>query len=273
MIGSISNFLDPIIIVQSLALAGITTAVATKQYGELMGYTMPLLFLPTFITSSLSIALVPSISEAAAKNQKELIHSRIHQSIRISFASGALATIVMTLFAADLLNLMYRSDSAAPLLIIMAPFFLFLYIQAPLQAALQALDLARPAMWNSLIGVILKFGAMILLATSSNLGIKGAAIAICANVVLVTFLHIMVLKKEINYFPAWKEIIRMIILCGTTFLLTFYIKNQFYAADTTLISFILLLIIIALIYMILLILLRFIRKEELRQLPFFSKKK
>lgn len=142
-----------------------------------------------------------------------------------------------------------------------------------MQAALQALDLARPAMWNSLIGVILKFGAMILLATSSNLGIQGAAIAICANVVLVTFLHIMVLKKEINYFPAWKEIIRMIILCGTTFLLTFYIKNQFYTADTTLISFILLLIIIALIYMILLILLRFIRKEELRQLPFFSKKK
>lgn len=67
MIGSISNFLDPIIIVQSLALAGVTAAAATKQYGELMGYTMPLLFLPTFITSSLSIALVPSISEAGAK--------------------------------------------------------------------------------------------------------------------------------------------------------------------------------------------------------------
>lgn len=36
MIGSISNFLDPIIIVQSLALAGVTAAAATKQYGELM---------------------------------------------------------------------------------------------------------------------------------------------------------------------------------------------------------------------------------------------
>ncbi|WP_077603150.1 stage V sporulation protein B [Oceanobacillus sojae] len=273
MIGSISNFLDPIIIVQSLALAGVTAAAATKQYGELMGYTMPLLFLPTFITSSLSIALVPSISEAGAKNQTKLIHNRIHQSIRISFASGALATIVMTLFASDLLNLMYRSDSAASLLIIMAPFFLFLYIQAPLQAALQALDLARPAMWNSLIGVILKFGVMILLATSSTLGIKGAAIAICVNVVLVTFLHIGVLKREINYFPAWKDIIRMIMLCGVTFLLTYYIKNQFYTGDTNLVSLTLLLMVIVIIYFILLLLLGFIRREELRQLPFFPKKK
>lgn len=128
-------------------------------------------------------------------------------------------------------------------------------------------------MWNSLIGVILKFGVMILLATSSNLGIKGAAVAICVNVVLVTFLHIGVLRREINYFPAWKDIIRMIILCGATFLLTYYIKNQFYTGDTNLISFILLLLIIVIIYFILLLLLGFIRKEELRQLPFFSKKK
>src|SRR5690625_7155373 len=68
LMNSFSNFIEPIIIVQCLAFAGFTTTVATKQYGELMGYALPLLFLPTFITNSLSIALIPAISEADAKN-------------------------------------------------------------------------------------------------------------------------------------------------------------------------------------------------------------
>src|SRR5699024_4491145 len=66
LINSFSMFLEPIIITQSLALAGISSALATKQYGELTGYIIPLLFLPTFITHSLSIALLPSIAEADA---------------------------------------------------------------------------------------------------------------------------------------------------------------------------------------------------------------
>src|SRR5699024_8968116 len=66
LISSISNFLEPILVAQSLAIAGLTTVQATRQYGELTGYAMPLLFLPTFITNSLSIALLPSISAADA---------------------------------------------------------------------------------------------------------------------------------------------------------------------------------------------------------------
>src|SRR5690625_1246793 len=152
MIGSFTNFLEPILVAQSLAIAGISSTLATKQYGELTGYVMPLLFLPTFITNSLSIALVPSISEAEANQHRELIHYRIHQSIRISFASGAIATIVLSLFAGPILTYMYGTDNASRFLVLMAPFFILLYIQSPLQAALQALDLAKPAMWNSLIG-------------------------------------------------------------------------------------------------------------------------
>src|SRR5699024_9524884 len=95
MIGSFTNFLEPILVAQSLAIAGMSCTLAIKQYGELTGYVMPLLFLPTFITNSLSIALVPSISKAEANHHRELIHYRIHQSIRISFASGAIATIIL----------------------------------------------------------------------------------------------------------------------------------------------------------------------------------
>ena len=53
---------------QSLAIGGCRSSVATQQYGILNGYAFPLLSLPAFITYALSTALVPSISEAMAKD-------------------------------------------------------------------------------------------------------------------------------------------------------------------------------------------------------------
>src|SRR5699024_3725803 len=161
-----------------LAIAGLTTIQATRQYGELTGYVMPLLFLPTFITNSLSIALLPSISAADASGDEKLVHYRIHQAIRISFASGALATVILTFFSIPILTHMYGTSNASKFIVMMAPCFLFLYIQAPLQAALFALDLAKQAMNNSLIGSIIKFSLLFILASNPYFGIFGVVIAI-----------------------------------------------------------------------------------------------
>src|SRR5690625_3063345 len=199
LISSFATFLEPILVSESLAIAGVATREATGQYGELTGYAMPLLYLPTFITNSLSIALVPSISEAEAKGDQRFVHYRIHQAIRISFASGALATIVFTLFSTPILTYMYGTSNANKYILLMAPFFLLLYIQAPLQSALFALDLARYAMWNSLIGSIVKFITLFLLASNEQFGIMGVAIAISASVVLITLLHLAVLYKHIDF--------------------------------------------------------------------------
>src|SRR5699024_2216408 len=166
LISSISHFLEPILVAQSLAIAGLTTIQATRQYGELTGYVMPLLFLPTFITNSLSIALLPSISAADAGGDRRFVHYRIHQAIRISFASGALATVVLTFFSIPILTHMYGTSNASQYIVIMAPCFLFLYIQAPLQATLFAMDLAKYAMRNSLIGSVVKFSLLVLLASN-----------------------------------------------------------------------------------------------------------
>src|SRR5699024_993627 len=125
-------------------------------------------------------------SEAEARANHPLIHYRIHQSIRISFASGAIATIVLSLFSVPILTYMYGTANASKFLVFMAPFFIFFYIQAPLQSALQALDLAKPAMWNSLIGNVCKYGVLFLLASNPTFGIMGVAISMSFGVVLVT---------------------------------------------------------------------------------------
>ncbi|WP_430785051.1 stage V sporulation protein B [Virgibacillus flavescens] len=271
MIGSISYFLEPIIVMQSLAIAGIASKLATQQYGELTGYVLPLLFLPTFITQSLSITLVPSISEAGAKQNLNLINYRIHQSIRISFASGALATIVLSLFASPILIYMYGTDHASQFLVLMAPFFLLLYIQAPLQAALQALDLAKPAMWNSLIGACVKFIALFVLASSPQFRIKGVALSMVAGIVLVTSLHLATLLKAIKFFIPFLDICKMAALLLATWWFGSIMKSIYLSMEANLLTLLGIFIILTLIYLILLFTLKFITKEELKQIPLFAK--
>lgn len=269
MIGSISHFLEPIIVSQSLAIAGITTVLATKQYGELAGYVMPLLLLPTFITHSLAVALVPSISEADARSHHTLIHYRIHQAIRISFASGAIATIILSLYAKEILTIMYGSANASPFIILMAPFFLLLYIQSPLQAALQALDLAKLAMWNSLFGNLMKFIILFLLASNQKFGIMGVAIAMCVGVVLVTLLHLFTLKKAIQFYIPIYDLFKMIALLGITWFIGRFIYNHASSIDIRVL--IIHCLLLGVIYIFLLLVLRFITKDELSQLPFINR--
>lgn len=199
LIGSVSWTLEAIIVAQSLALAGVTTAVATAQYGLLSGYAIPLVMLPMFITYSLSVTLVPAVSEAAARQDFRLIHRRVYQAIRIALIFGAPSTVIMYVFAVPLTDTIYHTPEAGRFLQILAPFFLLLYFQGPLQATLQGLDKANVAMMNTLFGAVIKTIAIFLLASQPELGINGAAMAINIGVVLVTMLHFFSIVKIVSF--------------------------------------------------------------------------
>ncbi|MFF2480521.1 stage V sporulation protein B [Paenibacillus sp. NPDC058071] len=189
MVGSLSYLLESIFTARSLAAAGIATGAATAQYGALQGMIIPLLLLPTALTSSLAASLVPSLSEAAARGEKAIIHKRMHQSMRLSLVAGAPFVVVMGLFAEPICRILYNHADIAPMLALIAPVGLFIYLQAPLQAALQALDKPGTALMNTFIGAAVKLVLIVQLASKPELGIYGALIAINVNIVLVTVLH------------------------------------------------------------------------------------
>ncbi|WP_077621390.1 stage V sporulation protein B [Sediminibacillus massiliensis] len=272
LVGSVSNFLEPILVAQSLAIAGLHTVAATKQYGELTGYALPLLFIPTFITHSLAVAMVPNISEADAKKNHKLVHYRIHQAIRISFASGAISTVLLMLFSVPILNYMYGSTGASRFLLFMSPFFLLLYVQFPLNATLQALNHAKAAMWNSIISTGVKFIVMLIFATNPDFGIMGVAIGMVVGVVLGTLLHLGTLMKVISFRIPIQEIIKMAGLFIITLLGGSQLRYLFAGYETNLPVFLALLLVLTIGYIFLLFQFKFLTKEELKQLPFFKKR-
>lgn len=199
LVGSLSYFWESIMIVQSLAIAGIATHMATAQYGALTGMVVPILLIPGALTYSLAISLVPALSEAAAKQDIATIHKRLHQSLKLSLVAGAPFVVIMLVLAKPLCTILFNDPTIAGMLKIMAPAALFIYFQAPLQATLQALDRPNTALFNTFIGATIKLVLIFVLAAYFKLGIVGAIIAMNINMVLVTLLHSRSVKRLLGF--------------------------------------------------------------------------
>src|SRR5699024_113403 len=140
-----------------------------------------------------------------------------------------------------------------------------------LQAALQALDLAKPAMWNSLIGAACKLTVLYLLASNASFGIMGVALAMCVGVVLVTLLHLAALQKTIRFTIPLKDLTKMTILLLSTWGIGVFLKNIYATMNPNIFLLLLVLTVLTGIYIFLLVLLKFITKDELKQIPLIQK--
>ncbi|HEY8342587.1 MAG TPA: stage V sporulation protein B [Calditerricola sp.] len=270
LVGNAMYFIEPIAVTQSLAIAGIGTAVATSLYGQLEGMAIPLLLMPTAITYSLSVSLVPAISEAAAQGNYSLINRRLYQALRLSFVIGGPCAVLLYVLARPLCDLLWRAPEVGRLLEIMAPFSLFLYVQGPLSAALQGLDRAREAMRNSIIGAVVKTVAIFAFATHPRLGIDGVAIAINIGMVLVTLLHLSSLARTLSLTLALRDYGKT----GLALLLMGYIAR--YAYDTWFAGFSLGGRVLAtgalalLVYAVLLVWLRVLGRQDIQRIPWIG---
>ncbi|HJV16867.1 MAG TPA: stage V sporulation protein B [Bacillales bacterium] len=271
MIGSLAWFFEPIVVSHSLAIAGVAAVTATKEYGSLTGYALPLLMLPSFITYSLATSLVPAISEANSQNDHKLIEYRLQQALRFAFLSGGLAVIVLYVLADPLMKLMYGSTKGSDFIRLMAPFFIFYYYQGPLQAVLQALNLARAAMINSLIGAIVKTAVIFLLATQPSFGIKGVALAIMVGTVLVTILHFATVLKKIPFTFYIREYLKSFFAMGVSGWLGYWLYQNFYIDEHLIIRVILSIAGMSIVYMILLLALGLVKKNEVKRIPVIGK--
>ncbi|MDR7237366.1 stage V sporulation protein B [Neobacillus drentensis] len=267
MIGSVAWFFEPIVVVHSLALAGVITVEATKQYGALTGFAMPLLMLPSFITFSLATSLVPAISEANTQNNKILIEHRLQQALRFAFISGGLAVVILYVLADPLMELMYGSAKGSYFIRLMAPFFLFYYYQGPLQAVLQALNLARAAMINSLIGAIVKTAVIFLLASQPQFGINGVALGIMVGFVLVTILHFATVLKKISFSFYVRDYLKGFLVMGASGWLGYWLFAHTLLNEPLTIRVLFSLAAMSASYLVMIIVLGLIKKDELKRIP------
>ncbi len=204
---SIYGAFQPMLITKSLALAGVGTALATQQFGLLAGYAFPLLYLPSFVTHSLSTALIPAISEANANKNGLLMHERMDQAMRLALLIGAPSTVILYEWATPLTTLIYNAPEAGPLLAILAPMFFLHYFDAPLHAILLGLGKANASMWNYIVATAFK--ALALFVLGSEFGIVGIAYGLGFGFVILTILNFMSISSAIGFYMDIRKYVKV----------------------------------------------------------------
>ena len=188
LIGNIGYFLEPILLTSGLLASGYSSSFITQEYGILEGYSFPLLLLPGFFTGAISNSVLPVISKAHSDHNKKYIKRKIIQAIAISLSIGLPVTILLFLFPEFFLNLIYGTTRGGNYLKFLAIPFLFYYLELPLAASMQAMDMSKEVMIDNILGITLK---TILIYTLSllHIGLYSLVIASSVNIVLVTLLH------------------------------------------------------------------------------------
>jgi len=194
LIGSISMFLEPIILTFILNKIGYSNNFIINEYGILNGYVMPLILLPSFFTSAISQALLPIISNAYSNNHLIYTKNKITQAIFFSLLIGIPCTIIFILIPQIPLNFIYNTNEGINYIRVLAPICLLHYIQAPLTSVLQATNKAKVAMNGTLVGMILKNICLILFCFS-KIGLWGLIIASSVNIIYVTLHHVVCVRK------------------------------------------------------------------------------
>lgn len=197
LIGSITYFLEPIILTTILKYTGYSSDYITLEYGVINGYVYPLLLLPSFFTLAISSAILPVISNSYSNNNKVYAMKKLKQAIVFSLLVGIPCTILFIIVPDKLLGLIYNTSLGINYIKITAPFFLLHYIQAPLTSALTGIGLSKEAMKGTLYGGITKILSLIILSFL-KIGLWSLIISSILNIVVVTGHHIYYVKKKIN---------------------------------------------------------------------------
>ena len=197
LIGSFGAFLEPIILTFVLLQIGYSNKFIVNEYGILNGFIMPLILLPSFFTMAISQALIPNISKAYSHGNKKYVKKRIKLAIILSLIVGIPATLIFILCPEIPLSFIYNTVKGTEYIKILAPIFLFHYIQSPLVASLQAMGKAKEAMNGTLQGTLIR---IIIIFTFSYLGIGlwSLIIASSVNCIYVTIHQYLKVKKALK---------------------------------------------------------------------------
>ena len=197
LIGNIGYFLEPILLTSGMLVAGYNASFITQEYGIIAGYSMPMLLLPGFFTGAISNSLLPVISKAAVEKKYPYIKRKLKQAIGISLSIGLPVTLILFIFPEFFLNLIYGTTHGGNYLRALAFPFLFYYIELPLAATMQAMNMSKKVMLDNMIGIILKTILLYVLSLL-HIGMYGFIIASSINIILVSTSHYFHVKKALN---------------------------------------------------------------------------
>lgn len=197
IIGSVSHFLEPIILTNVLLISGYSQDFIVREYGIINGYALSLLLLPQFFTQSISTSLIPEVSKYYAVKDYKMCKKRIRQITFLSLAIGLASTSLIFINPTYFLKLIYNTNLGETYIKVLAPFFLLYFIETPLSNSLQAMDRSKDAFYITTLCSFIKL-ALIFVLSFLHIGMYSLIIGIIISLIFTTYLNIKKVRTALN---------------------------------------------------------------------------
>ena len=194
---SVLHSFEAVIIPAMLQKSGLSASEALSLFGILNGMAIPFLLFPSTITNSLSVLLLPAISEASAKQNMKLISRTVSVSIKYSLILGIFSTGFFLFFGSPLGMSVFHIKEAGTYLMILAWLCPFLYTATTLSSIINGLGKAHLTFLNSVVG--LSFRIILLALVIPKYGIYGYFISVLISQLLITALDVFIVVKNISF--------------------------------------------------------------------------
>lgn len=199
MIVNILDLFESLIIPPKLVKSGLSHKEAISEFGKLSGMAYPLAYMPAVITMSLSVTVLPAVSEAASLKRWDTVRQRINQAIGYTTMIGIPAAVLFVMLPDEIASLLYpKSPGVGVLVKLIAAGSIFAYLESIVTSILNGLGMQNLVLRNSAIWTAISVIAMYLLVPIPSLRLFGYIYGFIFADAFVFFLNFKALVKLTN---------------------------------------------------------------------------
>lgn len=176
-----------------LRMYGYDNATALSVYGVLTGMAMPLIFFPNALTNSVSVMLLPIISESYALGDLGKVRSAALRTVKYCGMLGAACMLVFLFLGQWMGNFLFDSALAGHFITTLGFICPFLYLDTTLSSILQGLGMAAHIFVMNVLSLLIRLGFVFWAVPAC--GITGYLWGILASQLTQTILYLLCLRR------------------------------------------------------------------------------
>ncbi len=154
------NSTEAILIPICLKMYGYSNADALSIFGILTGMAMPMILFPSVLTNSVSVMLLPSISQAKAQKNQTLIHRTIRRTIESCLVLGFASTLFFLLTYSLIGQYLFANTLAGIYIRTLSFICPFMFLSTTLNSILHGLGHPTATLMLNLSGCLLRIAVI-----------------------------------------------------------------------------------------------------------------
>lgn len=163
VLANIGSSIENMLISQKLRLYGLSQSDALSIYGVLSGMSLSVIFFPSVITGSLSVLLLPAVSEATSKGERKKVSYATEKAVRYGLLLGFFFTVAFLICGDYIGEVLFSNPLAGYFIRRLSWVCPFMFVASLLGSILHGLGKAKTVLFINLLSCLIRIGMVFFL--------------------------------------------------------------------------------------------------------------